>query len=221
MRPGGITCSCNRWPSVVAVLFQLSLTLFLAGSVAAETVLTIDQAREQALQFNRTYLSAKEEVVKAKNEIVKARAGALPEISATGTYSRNFILPSFFVQTNDQILEFRTGFKHNFGAAMELRQSLWQGGKVFTALAIARLYEKYSSAQARAVELTVLYNTDVLFYTALLARSRLEALEKEYEAVSHNADIVQKKYEQGMASQFELLRATVQKRNLEPAILKA
>ncbi len=220
-----------NWLRISKELGQGGLAVTLGGIITlaavfpdrslAESVLTVDQARQRARQFNRAYLSAQEEVVRARSEIVKARSGALPEITATGSYSRNFILPSFFAQTKEGILEFQTGFKNSFAAMVDIRQSLWQGGKVFTALAVAKLYEQFSEAQRRAVEASVEYNTDVLFYSAIRARSQLAALEKEYEFASHSVEVVNQKHVQGLVSQFEVLRAAVEKRNLEPALLKA
>lgn len=188
---------------------------------AAKTALTITDVRQRALEFNRTYLASKEEISKAQSDIIKARAGALPNLSAGGAYSRNFILPSFFVQTEDETLEFRTGFKNSFGASLSLRQPLWQGGKVFTALSIAKLYKKYSERQAEATKAAVVQNAEVLFYSAILEKSRLAVLEKAFEATSHNAEMIEKLYSQGLVSEFEVLRARVEKANLQPAILNA
>ena len=180
---------------------------------AAKTALTITDVRQRALEFNRMYLASKEEVTKAQSDIIKALAGALPNLSAGGAYSRNFILPSFFVQTEDETLEFKTGFKNSFGASLSLRQPLWQGGKVFTALSIAKLYKKYSERQAEATKAAVVQNAEVLFYSAILQKSRLAVLEKAFEATSHNAEMIEKLYSQGLVSEFEVLRARVEKAN--------
>jgi outer membrane protein len=191
------------------------------GMAVGKTVLTVDEVRRRALEFNRTYLASKEEVSKAQSDITKARAGALPSLSAGGSYSRNFILPSFFVQMDEETVEFKTGFKNNFGASLSLRQPLWQGGKVFTALSIAKLYKKYSERQTEATKAVVVQNAEVLFYSAILEKSRLTVLEKAFEATSHNAEIIEKLYSQGLVSEFEVLRARVEKANLQPAILNA
>jgi len=191
------------------------------ATVIAETVLTVTEVRRRALEFNRTYLSAQEEVTKAQSNITKARAGAFPSIAAGGSYSRNFILPSFFVQMGDEIVEFRTGFKNNFGAFLTLRQSLWQGGKVMTALSIARMYEQYARANLEAVGASITQQAEILFYTVIRNKARLEALRKALEATSHNLEVVEKMYSQGLVSQFEVLRARVEKANLEPQLIQA
>lgn len=204
---------------VISVLILLSIGLFQV--VAADVVLTVADARHRALEFNRGYLVAKEEVTKAQSDITKARAGALPSLSAGGSYSRNFIIPSFFAKMDNEVREIETSFSNNFTASISLRQPLWQGGKVFTALSIAKLYKEYSEKQAEATKAVVVQNAEVLFYTAILEKSRLEVLEKAFEATSHNAEIIEKLYSQGLVSEFEVLRARVEKANIQPAILNA
>ncbi len=191
------------------------------GTVTGKTVLTVGDVRSRALEFNRTYLASKEDVSKAQSNINKARAGALPALSAGGSYSRNFILPSFFAKMDDEIREIETGFSNNFSAYLSLRQPLWHGGKVFTALSIAKLYKRYSENQAEATKAGVVQKAEVLFYSAILEKSRLAVLEKAFEATSHNAEVIGKLYSQGLVSEFEDLRARVEKANLQPALLNA
>ncbi|HUV31242.1 MAG TPA: TolC family protein [Acidobacteriota bacterium] len=213
-------------PRRVATLMPILLiTLLAAGRGQARTTLTIADARQRALAFNRMYLSAQEGVVKAQGDVRKARAGALPDVSLSGRYNRNLKLGSmFWTSTDDQGIEktteIRFGFKNNFGASLTLQQSIWQGGKVFTALRIARLYGSYTRAQAEQTRADVKYQAEVLFYGAILQGSVLAVLQKSFEAASRNLEVVEKFYSQGLVSEFELLRARVEKSNLMPRILQ-
>lgn len=199
-----------------------AFSMFAPSLVFSATALTAADVRQRALEFNRTYLSAKEDVIKAQSQITTARAGALPDITLVGSYSRNLKLPSFFVQPDSgQAIEFRTGFNNDFSATLSVQQSLWEGGKVFTALSIAKLYKKYSLAKEAEVRSTVVMNAEQLFYAAILQQSNLQALQKAFEANSLNLDMVEKQYSQGVVSEFEVLRARVEKQNLMPQIFKA
>jgi outer membrane protein len=188
--------------------------------------LTIEEARQISLQFNRGYLQAKEAVRSAEGRVVQARAGALPNISLGGAYNRSFKIPSMFMQITDSTgatstMEIKTGYKNSYGASLSLVQPLWQGGKVFGAWSIAKDYRKYSIEGQKLAEAQVLYNCDVLFWGAILQRARLEVLKKSHEAASHSLDVVEKQQSQGVVSEFEVLRAKVEKSNLEPQILQA
>jgi len=65
------------------------------------------------------------------------------------------------------------------------------------------------------------YNADLLFYSAILEKSRLDVLQAALVTNSHNLDMVEKLFSQGMVSEYEVLRARVEKSNLQPEILQA
>jgi outer membrane protein len=196
------------------------------GTEAFGRTLTAAQARALALEFNRTYLAAKEDVRSAGADVTKAKSGALPEITASAYYDRNFQIPSFFVSsTNDQgvteTMEFKTGFKNSFGGNLAITQSIWQGGKVFTAYSIAKDYAKYANEVSSQVERYVVFRADSSFYSVALHLAQLEVLRKSHEAAVQNLTSVEQRFSQGAASEFEVLRASVEKLNLEPQILQA
>lgn len=206
-------------------VFVVLATLSALASLSART-LTIEEARQMALEYNRDFLKSKEGVRVADANVTIALAGALPEIRLGTSYNRNFDIPSFFVQMTDQdgvtqAMEFKTGFKNSYSANLSLVQPIWQGGKVFTAYSIARDFRKYSLAVQSQVSATVEYNSDILFSDALLQRSKLDVLTKSHEAATQNLDVVEKQFSQGVVSEFEVLRARVEKSNLEPQILRA
>ena len=83
-----------RWWFTVGLLTVISL-LLATGANAESLKLNIDNVRGKALEFNRGYLSAKEEITKADGEVTKARAGALPTINASGLYTYNFDISKY------------------------------------------------------------------------------------------------------------------------------
>jgi len=221
MRPAkqAIILNCHTG---AAFALLLALTLLLSTTAAtANTALTIAEVRTRALEFNRTYLTAQEEITKANADVTKARSGALPTVTVNGLFNRNFSIPSSFVTIDNETAEFKFGFKNTFGASLSAVQSIWQGGKVFTALSIAKDYRRYSEEVAGAVEANVVYQAEVLFYSVMLERARLAVLEKSWEANTYSLDVIQKKFDQGMVSEYELLRARVEQANLKPQILQA
>ena len=194
--------------------------LIVATSVSGQSVLTIGQVRDRALQQNRTYLQAQENITKAKSEVTTARSAVLPDLTFSGRYNRNFRLPSFYVQADTQTIKFTTGFKNEFGAGLSLEQNLFDY-RAFQALSIAKLYKQYTQAQIDQVAAAVVYTADQLFFGVILRESQLEVVRKELEAASLNLENVEKKFRQGVVSEFEVLRARVEKANIEPALLRA
>lgn len=208
----------------------ISLTMLLAlqvtGGGATARTLEITEARQLAVEFNRQYLSALEDVNKSRADIKSAWSGALPSLDLVGNYTHSFEIPTVFFTTEDdqgmtETVQLQTGFAHNFNTALVLRQSIWQGGRVFTALSIAKDYEKYSQAGADQVKAAIIYQAEVLFYQAILTRANLASLQQSLEAARLNLEVVEKQHSQGMVSDFELLRARVEEANLVPQVLQA
>lgn len=185
------------------------------------TVLQIEDIERLALESNRIYLRALEEVKKAESEITTARSSVLPDLSFDAFYNRNIKLPTFFFDVDGEAVEFTSGFKNDFGASLSLKQSIWKGGKVFKAYRISKQYKKYADAGAEIVKAEVINNAEVLFYSAILAESNLEVLKKEAEATKYNLEIIEKKFSKGFVSEYEVLRARVENANLKPSILEA
>ncbi|MEA2031865.1 MAG: TolC family protein [candidate division Zixibacteria bacterium] len=205
---------------VTVLSFVLVFIAALPLQVSADQVkLTVNKVRQQALTFNRSYLAALEEVIKAEGDVTKARAGAFPTIELTGGYLRSFKIPKMYYEANGETREMQFGYKNSFSTGLSLRQSIFQGGKVFTAYSIAKDYKKYAQALADQSQSELVYNAEILFYSAILEQSHLEVLEKALDASNCNLDVIEKRFSQGLMSEFEVLRARVKKNNLLPQIL--
>ena len=198
--------------------------LFIIGPVnssGAEIELTVNKTRQRALEFNRSYLSAREDISLAESQVTRTRAGALPQLNLSADYTYNLMIPSQFVQFGSEIEELKFGFKNNFSYGLSLQQPIWHGGKVFTAYKIAREYKTYSVKGAEAVKASVVYNAEILFYSTALENARWDVYKKAYEANSQNFEVVKKKYDKGLVSRYEYLRAEVERDNIQPLLIKA
>jgi len=217
MKTDNVRLSANRIGQVTV----LAVVLLATCASAAEMALTVRDARQRAVLNNRRFLSAKEEMAKAAAQISQARSGIFPDITATGTWDHNFKVPELLIQGDSSTMKFKMGFNNNFGASLMIQQALWEGGKVLNAWAIAKQYREYSADNVQRAEDEIVYTADVLFYSAILQKSNLEVLQKSLEAASENLAVVEKLNAKGMVSEFELLRAKVERANLQPALLQA
>jgi len=207
------------------VIYVFLLIFGLSGWVSAETVLTLNKVRNLALESNRQLRSAKKELYRSRGEIISARAGALPQISINGRYTRNlqkremFLPGEFFDQ--EGFVKIPASQNNEFDLSLSVTQPIYNGGKVGAALSIAKIYSDYSEEKVSQVESDIVYGAESIFYAAVLAESNLNVLKSAHEQLTYNYEVVEKFYNQGMVSEFELLRARVEKLNLEPQIVAA
>jgi len=201
----------------IRLLTLLLLFIGTAGLLRAETVLTIDKVVDRALDHNRQLLSAREGLSSSEGEIISARAGALPQLSLDGRYTRNLTRQEIFLGSE----KIPISRNNDFDLTLSLTQPLYIGGKVRSALAIAKIYKDYSVAKVEEVRRNIVYQAEAVFYNAVLAKSNLDVIKKAYEQKSYSLEIAEKNYDQGMISEYELLRARVEKLNVEPQMVAA
>jgi outer membrane protein len=201
------------------------LLILVTGSitVSAQEPTTIDlkSAIDMALQKNENYRIALKEVDKADAQIKEAVSGALPQITAGVDYLRYWEVPTTVIQIGDQVQNLKIGAANTYTAALTVTQPIYSGGRTGSALRIAGLAKRLSKEsliQSRQDLKVQVFNG---FYGALLAQQVLDVNVEAQKLAQDNLDLVQKMYDQGMTSEYDLLRAKVAVANLQPSVLKA
>ena len=206
------------------VLWHLVLVMILNVAASAQRQLTLDDAVSLGLQSDEKYLIAKEELERASGQIREAWSGALPRIDFTGRYTRNIAIPEIVVELPEDAggdQTFKMGTDHNYSLALTLTQPVYLGGKVGGALKVARYYESYAKQRLLQARHDVVYEIKEGFFMAKLAGDVVNVYDDAIEAAELNYGNVKKLFGQGMASEFDLLRAEVELANLRPQLLKA
>ncbi len=215
--------------TVFATLLALQLFPDLAtaqDSARVPLVLTLDRAIGIALEQNRDVLIADQERYRADARITEARAGALPQLTASGQYLRNIKVPVLFLPPNSPInpsnstAAFEIGSRNSYQAGVQLTQVLYSPA-LGSALDIARAYHEYSDEGYRATSDDVRFQVQQAFYGVLLAKKLVDANRQGEEVVRANLDNVRAQYKNGVAAEFDLLRAEVQLANTEPLLISA
>jgi outer membrane protein TolC len=106
-------------------------------------------------------------------------------------------------------------------AGLSLQQPLWLAGKVGMALDAARTYRKIARAALTAGRSSLKSEVIKEYFGLLLAREVERVTAATIDQTSRHADMVQKMFEVGMASEFDQLRAQVEVKSLEPQLERA
>ncbi len=205
------------------ILFLLLLLVgFSISAVGQEyRTLTLHDAISHALRHNEDFLIAQKEQEKARAEVTSARAAIFPKLRFHGDYTRTFEIPVQFVTIGDNVERFKFGFEHSVNWGFSATQSIFKGGQVFAAYSAARLYAKYTRQVRRQAFLELQYAVAQTFYDAYLAEQSVAVAEQALTLSEETLEVVQKKYEQGAISEYDLLRAEVQVANIKPDVLQA
>lgn len=212
---------------IKTVKFRVS-AICLAGAISATQTawaqpqkIDLRAAINIALENNETYGIARKELDKANAQVTEAVSGALPKITGGLTYLRNWVVPTGVFQMNEETITFKFGTDNSYTAYLTLTQPIYSGGRTFTALKIAHTYKKMSKETVRSARQDLKLSVFNSFYGAVLAGEIHRVNSESYDLARQNLDVVQKMFDQGMAAEYDLLRARVAVANLEPDVIKS
>ena len=208
---------------MVTKISRYFLIFLLAGTVNAsdKIAITLDAALQMAKENNKNMLIVKQENEKAGAQVTEARSGALPQIFMNSTYDRNIMKPAFFLKFGDQIQKITIGTNNSIVNIISFSQPLWKGGKIGTALKIARAYENSSEYGVKKTWKNVRSDVKKTFYAILLAKEAKRIAEMSQKQAEAHSENVKKFFNQGMSSEFDLLRAKVNASNHKPVVIQA
>jgi len=189
-------------------------------------VLTLDQALKIARERNPDVLLAREESNKALAQVTEYRSFVMPRLTAYWNYTRNIQLPAFFfnMRRDDgtmELREIRVGSDNAYTGSLTLTQPLFRGGATIAAVKAAQIYVDVMAEAQQVTQADVLLAVKKAFYGVLLAQALLDAQQQTLHQAEAHWQNVKAHFEQGLTSEFEVLRAEIQVANLRPVVSQA
>jgi len=176
----------------VRVILLLLLVLGFAGAITLEQALEL--ARKRANQIRLSELDIK----KAEEEIKRARAGILPQVSISYSYT-------YFGQ--DLALGFTP--RNRQSAVLQLNQTIFNK-QVFELIKLANIQRELQSLIKEDVQRTLESQVKDLFYGLLYRRELVKLQEENLNYWEENYRVVSAKFSAGVVPKVELLRAQSQ-----------
>lgn len=188
---------------------------------SAETVnMSLDECLQVALKDNPTVIIADMEVKKTDYSKKEVLAGVFPSIDFSGAYQRAIELQTIRMDLGGQSQNIKMGsdntWNFGFSAALPIiAPTLWKSISISDTQIIAALED------ARASRLDLVNNVNKAYYALMLAVASKEVILQNYDIAKFNADLYQKQFANGTASEYDVLRSSVQVKNIEPDLLQA
>lgn len=208
------------------VLIALGSINIFAQTDSTTLMLTIDKAVNIALGKNYDIRMAELSVQKAEEQITEAYSGAWPKLSLSGQYTRNLKSPVLFIPPNTPFnpspntLTFSIGAKNSYNLGVNLSQTIFDP-RLGTAISIAKKYSKYSHLTNESAQDDVIAQVKESFYNVLLSKKLVDVNQQSYKVAQANYENTGALYKQGVASEYDYLRAEVQLANVKPRLIEA
>ncbi|MCD7914705.1 MAG: TolC family protein [Tannerellaceae bacterium] len=195
----------------------LSALSFLPGQAQeAPLVLTLEQALEIALSENPTVKVAEQEIEKTEYARKGAYAALFPQIDFSASYDRTIKKQVMYFDNQSVPVGTDNNYSLGFSAAMPLvNAQLWKS------LDISALDVELAVEQARSSKIDMVNQVKKSFFAVLLAKDSYEVFLESYHNAMENYLDIERKYNQGLIAEYDLIRADVTVKNTEPNVFQA
>lgn len=188
--------------------------------------LSVDEAVRRALDQGDDMRLARADVMAANGQVREALSAALPQVTGTFTYTRQFA--SIYQNLASDTSSLAKAFQNTPFAApnawnlqIQATQLLWSGGKVGAGLAAAKSVRQMAALTEAETAADVVFRVRQAYWDAALQGQLLGiALENLDQARQHLREVGLFR-QAGTRAEYDLLRAQVDAANQEPAVVAA
>jgi len=194
-------------PLIISV-FGASLISVYAESIQPE-ILSLEKCLQLAYTNSQELKAATQSVAIAAENVNQAAAGFWP-VAGYEADALTMDQKSTLTYTNQV-----------YSGKLFLTQPLYTGGKLDYALELSRLNLKKASEEERQTRLNITYQVKEAYFNVWLAEEMVKVSQASYDNLGLHLKQVEKLFQVGTASKFELLRAEVQHQSLKPQLIAA
>ncbi|MGM9833853.1 MAG: TolC family protein [Candidatus Limisoma sp.] len=225
----------------IAIAAMVSVPMGVKAQADSTSMLSLPKAIEIALSESPTVKVANNEITKQEYGRKGTLASLFPQIDFGADYSRTIkkqvmymsgSMPGMSGSTEGEgeSGESEASSKANAGIAVG-RNNTWSLGFSASLPVIAPQLWKQLSITADQVELAVeqsreskiklISNVRQAYYTVMLAKDSYNVYKETYQNTLDNYTDIKQKFDQGLVSEYDLIRADVAVKNVEPSLFDA
>ena len=188
---------------------MLALSLSFHTFSQERIAFSLDEAKQYAIEHNRTLANASIDIQKAQATRWQAIAGMLPQVTASASYSNMM------------------GYKMDLGAmkismppyvTFNVQTGIGLNGAQIVSLQIADISRKMADITLHKTEQDISSQVETLYFSALVTEETLKLLEKNLESMRKLHDITQNSVDVGVAEQTDADQLQVQVATMENTI---
>lgn len=203
-------------------IFLMAVCLLApAVTIAQDSVhVSLDQAIQIALSENPTVRIAERNIEAKKYYKDEQIAALFPTISGSASYQRTVKKQKMAMEMGGQAMEIEVGMSNNVSAGLSLSLPLVAAPTWYN-LKLSQIDIAAAMESARSSKISLINEVKKAYFGLLLAKDSYRVLQVTYANAENTANNINSKFEQGLASDFDKLRADVQVKNQKPQLTSA
>ena len=183
-------------------------------------VLTLEQALEIALSENPTIKIADQQIEIKRYAKQGTFASLYPQIDATASYQRVIKKQTMSMDFGGQTQTIKVGSDNSFNGGIALGMPVINA-QLWESLKVSALDVELAVEQARSSRIDMVEQVTKAYYGILLAKQSQELYQSVYDNAVENHEIVNKRFDVGSVSEYDLIRSNVSVQNALPNVIEA
>ena len=197
-----------------------ALTSFAQNAEQSALTLTLEQALEIALTESPTIKIAEQEIEIKRYAKQETYSSLYPRFDATAQYQRVIAKQTMSMQMGEQAQTIKVGSDNSFNGGVTasmpiVNAQLWESLKVSVADIIL------SIEKARSSQIDMIEQVTKAYFAILLAKESEVVFQRVYDNAVENNKNIQKRYEVGSVSEYDLITSNVSVQNAIPNLIEA
>ena len=197
-----------------------ALTSFAQNAEQSALTLTLEQALEIALTESPTIKIAEQEIEIKRYAKQVTYSSLYPRFDATAQYQRVIAKQTMSMQMGEQAQTIKVGSDNSFNGGVTasmpiVNAQLWESLKVSVADIIL------SIEKARSSQIDMIEQVTKAYFAILLAKESEVVFQRVYDNAVENNKNIQKRYEVGSVSEYDLITSNVSVQNAIPNLIEA
>lgn len=202
--------------------FWILAFLLIPTTISAQDSVHVNlqKALEIALSENPTIKIANRTIESKKYYKDEQIAALFPSVSASASYQRTVKKQKMTMEFGGSPMEIEVGTSNNYVAGLNFSLPLVAAPTWYN-LKLSQIDVQNAIESARSSKIALINQVKSAYYGLLLAQDSYRVLQINFANVEMTAKNINDKYEQGLASDFDKLRADVQVANQKPQLTSA
>ena len=204
----------------ICCLFGFTSLDVKAQAVDSVFRVNLQEAISIALEDNPTVIIAGQEVELKKQSKREAVGGLIPEVSLSGSYSRAIKKQTMAMKLGEETTTIKVGMDNTYNGGLVVNLPIFAPA-LYRSINMTKQDINLALEKARSSKIDLVSEVTKAYMQVLLTQDSYKTLSKSYNQAKANYEIVKAKYEQGVVSEYDKIRAEVQMRNLKPSVVSA
>lgn len=191
-------------------IIAVALALACAVPAGAQDKLSLREAVELLLKNSEQVQIAQESVAGAELRVQESKSLYWPQASVSGSYMRMSLFSEMNIDFGGQTFKVKFGLPNNYNMRASVMEQVFNWGRTAKTVEMSRAGLDLAQDGAAMAKHMLSYQVVPLFYGTVFFKEAIKVLDDNMKAFDVKQDIMDKRYQAGLASSFDKTLIQVQ-----------